>query len=151
MDDGLRIAWRQGPLCGPIAVLAVHRSVARLGGIAVKVQKIETHEQTPVQMDGASGAKMRMLIGPAEQAGNFHMRHFSVDPGGYTPHHQHDYEHEIMVLKGAGVAKSEQGDRPFSAGDIIWVPANEIHQFQNTGDDALEFICLIPAPMDCSQ
>jgi len=117
----------------------------------MKVQPIDTHEQKPVQMDGADGAKMRMLIGPAENARNFHMRHFEVKPGGYTPHHQHNYEHEIVVLKGEGVAKSEQGERAFKAGDIIWVPANEMHQFRNTGANPLEFICLIPAPMDCAK
>ncbi len=102
-------------------------------------------------MDGAKGAKMRMLIGPAEGAGNFHMRHFEVEPGGWTPHHQHNYEHEIVVLKGEGVAKSEQGDRPFKPGDIIFVPANELHQFRNTGEGPCEFICLIPAPHDCAK
>lgn len=117
----------------------------------MKVQPIATHEQKPVEMPGAEGAKMRMLIGPAEQAKNFHMRHFEVKPGGFTPHHQHDYEHEIVILKGEGTAQSEQGEREFKAGDIIWVPANEMHQFRNTGATPLEFICLIPAPMDCAK
>ncbi len=116
----------------------------------MKVQSIGSHESSDVKMEGATGAKMRMLIGPDEQASNFHMRHFEVEPGGHTPHHQHDYEHEIVVLKGSGVAKSEQGERGFSAGDVIFVPANEMHQFLNPGSDPLEFICLIPAPQDCS-
>jgi quercetin dioxygenase-like cupin family protein len=117
----------------------------------MKVQAIQKHEQKPVEMAGAVGAKMRMLVGPAESAGVFHMRHFEVEPGGYTPHHQHDYEHEIVVLKGEGVASSEAGERAFKAGDIIWVPPNEMHQFRNTGANPLEFICLIPAPRDCSR
>ncbi len=116
----------------------------------MKVQSIASHESNPVNMEGANGAKMRMLIGPGEKAPNFHMRHFEVEPGGHTPHHQHDYEHEIVILKGAGVAQSEQGERQFSAGDIIYVPANEMHQFRNPGNEPLEFICLIPAPEDCS-
>jgi quercetin dioxygenase-like cupin family protein len=121
------------------------------GDINVKVQSIESHEQVPVTMEGASGAQMRMLVGPKEGANRFHMRHFQVEPGGYTPHHQHDYEHEIIVLKGEGIARSEGGDRPFKAGDAIWVPPNEKHQFQNLGSEPLEFICLIPAPEDCSR
>ncbi|NOT01242.1 MAG: cupin domain-containing protein [Phycisphaerales bacterium] len=116
----------------------------------MKVQPIRTHRQSPVTMEGAQGAKMRMLIGPDEHAPNFHMRHFEVEPGGHTPHHQHDYEHEIVILKGAGVARSEQGDRPLQAGDIVYVPANERHQFVNPGGEALEFICLIPAPKNCA-
>ena len=102
-------------------------------------------------MEGASGATMRMLVGPGDGASNFHMRQFEVAPGGFTPHHSHDYEHEILVLGGQGVAKSEQGDRPLKAGDVIFVPPNEKHQFLNTGSEPFSFICLIPAPQDCSK
>jgi len=116
----------------------------------MKVKPIDEHEQKPVTMEGASGAKMRMLVGPNDGAANFHMRHFEVAPGGFTPHHRHDYEHEILILRGRGVAQSEQGERPLAAGDVVWVPANELHQFRNTGEEPLEFICLIPAPKDCS-
>jgi quercetin dioxygenase-like cupin family protein len=115
----------------------------------MKIRPIKAHLQQPVVMEGAKGARMRMLIGPGDGANGFHMRHFEVEPGGCTPHHEHDYEHEILVLKGSGVARSEAGDRPFKQGDVIFVPANERHQFCNTSDTACEFICLIPAPRNC--
>ncbi|MCC7291354.1 MAG: cupin domain-containing protein [Phycisphaerales bacterium] len=117
----------------------------------MKVKPLPEHEQTPVQMAGASGAKMRMLVGPQDGARNFHMRHFEVAPGGFTPHHQHDFEHEILILKGRGVAKSEQGDRTIAAGDVLFIAPNEMHQLLNASAEPLEFICLIPAPMDCSR
>jgi len=117
----------------------------------MKVARIEEVEQKPVEMPGATETRMRMLVGPAEGASKFHMRHFEVSPGGHTPHHQHDYEHEIVILKGSGTAKSAAGERLFKAGDVIWVPPNEMHQFCNTGATPLEFICLIPAPKDCSK
>jgi quercetin dioxygenase-like cupin family protein len=116
----------------------------------MKVQPIATHKQQDVTMEGAVGAKMRMLIGPDDGAGTFHMRQFEVAPGGHTPHHAHDYEHEILVLGGRGIAKSDRGDRPLREGDVIFVPANEKHQFLNTGDQPLSFICLIPAPHACA-
>ena len=117
----------------------------------MKVKTLESHEQSTVEMDGASGAKMRMLIGPVDGAGNFHMRQFEVQPGGHTPHHSHDYEHEILVLGGSGTAKSEQGDRPIATGDVIFVAPNEKHQFVNPGPDRLSFICLVPAPHCCAR
>lgn len=117
----------------------------------MKVRPIQEHEQVDVQMEGAVGIKMRMLCGPDDNANNFHMRHFEVAPGGNSPHHAHDYEHEVLVLGGSGVVKSEQGDRPFSTGDVIFVPPNEKHQFVNTGPEPLKFICLIPAPHDCAK
>jgi quercetin dioxygenase-like cupin family protein len=117
----------------------------------MKIQPIKAHPQDPVMMEGAVGARMRMLIGPTEGAGNFHMRHFEVEPGGCTPHHQHDFEHEILVYRGEGTARTENGDRPIKAGDVIYVPPNEMHQFCNTSNEPIEFICLIPAPCDCAQ
>ncbi len=110
----------------------------------MKVGRIEQHEQNNLQMEGAKDVKMRMVIGPDEKAPNFHMRHFEVAVGGHTPHHAHDYEHEILVLKGSGVAKSEQGDRTVQTGDVVFVPANEKHQFLNSGGEPLEFICVVP-------
>jgi quercetin dioxygenase-like cupin family protein len=117
----------------------------------MRIAPLTSHEQTTVTMAGAEGAKMRMLVGPQDGAANFHMRHFEVAPGGFTPHHQHDYEHEILILKGRGVANSVAGEQPLKAGDVIWVPANEMHQFRNPGPEPLEFICLIPAPKDCTK
>ncbi len=116
----------------------------------MKVRPIGDHQQSPVSMEGAVGVTMRMLIGPDDRAPNFHMRHFTVEAGGHSPHHQHDYEHEVLILSGTGVLKTDQGDKPFAANDVVFVPPNDKHQFRNTGDKPLEFICLIPAPQDCS-
>jgi quercetin dioxygenase-like cupin family protein len=116
----------------------------------MKIRAIKSHRQELVVAPGAKGARIRVLIGPEDGVSLFHMRHFEVEPGGCTPHHQHDYEHEILVLKGTGLARSVEGDRPFKAGDVIFVKPNEIHQFCNAGDEACEFICLIPAPQNCN-
>jgi len=128
---------------------AIMGSVRR-GGNIMKIRGLKAHRQEPVVLDGAKGARIRILIGPEDGAGNFHMRHFEVEPGGCTPRHQHDYEHEVLVLKGTGMAGTPDGDRPFKEGDVIFVPANEVHQFCNTSQEVCEFICLIPAPCNCA-
>jgi len=115
------------------------------------IKPINDHTQNEVQMDGAERVRMRMLIGPEQGARTFHMRHFEVQPGGHTPHHQHDHEHEVLILKGRGLVSSELGDRPIKPGDVVWVPPNEMHQFQNTGGEPLEFLCLIPAPRESAR
>ncbi len=114
----------------------------------MKVQSIESHAQVEMTLEGVRGVKMRMLIGPDDGAHNFHMRHFEVAPAGNTPHHSHDYEHEVLVLKGTGVVVSDQGERSFEAGDVIFISANERHQIMNRSGEPLEFVCLIPAPRD---
>ncbi len=117
----------------------------------MRIQPIKAHRQETVCTEGAIGARIRVLIGPADGANIFHMRHFEIEAGGCTPHHQHDYEHEILVWRGSGTAKTPTGDRPFKAGDVIFVPPNEKHQFCNTSGETCEFICLIPAPCQCAR
>jgi quercetin dioxygenase-like cupin family protein len=90
------------------------------------------------------GVTMRVVIGPDDGAPIFNMRVFEVQPGFSSPHHSHSWEHEVFVLSGQGVVKTDQGDLPISHGSTVFVPGGEMHQFQNTGDDVLRFICLIP-------
>ncbi|MFO8057103.1 MAG: cupin domain-containing protein [bacterium] len=97
-----------------------------------------------VDEEGAQGVFIRVLIGPDDGADNFTMRRFRVRPGGYTPRHDHDWEHEVYVLSGKGELASAEGPKGIKAGDVIFVPAGETHQFKNASDSDLEFICVIP-------
>ncbi|MBM4084874.1 MAG: cupin domain-containing protein [Planctomycetes bacterium] len=99
---------------------------------------------------GASGVKIRWIITEAMGAKNFVMRHFEIAPGGYTPRHQHAWEHEVFVLAGQGVVATAEGDRPLKQGDVVFVPAQELHQFRNPGQESLSFLCLIPSPSKCN-
>ena len=98
----------------------------------------------PVQMDGVSGVSIRVLIHEPDGAPNFRMRLFEVDPGGNTPLHEHDWEHEVYVLDGEGVVVTDKGERAVSAGMCVFVPGGEKHQFRNTGAGAWKFLCLVP-------
>lgn len=109
--------------------------------------KVAHFEQIPAQdvtMDGAYGCKIRLLIGEPDGAPNFTMRQFDVAPGGHTPHHSHPYEHEVFVLAGTGIVL--QGDKEFAIrpGSVVFVPPGVPHQFRNTGNETLRFLCLIP-------
>lgn len=110
----------------------------------MKIQHYETVTQNPVTMDGAEGCTVRWLVGKNDQAPNFAMRQFEVAPGGHTPKHFHDYEHEVFVLEGEGVIMEGDTQHRLQAGDVIYVVPNEVHQFLNTGKTALKFLCLVP-------
>ncbi len=97
-----------------------------------------------VEMQGGRGMRMRMLVGPDENAPNFFMRRFDLEPGGYTPRHTHDWEHETYILEGEGTVFGNEEERPVKAGDVVYVPPNEEHQFIASDDEPLAFICLIP-------
>jgi quercetin dioxygenase-like cupin family protein len=110
----------------------------------MKVNHHEQVDQAPVTMEGASGCQVRWLIDEKQGAPNFAMRQFEVAPGGYTPRHSHPYEHEVFVLEGQGIVIEGDVEHPLTAGDFVFVTPDEIHQFRNTGEKPLKFLCLVP-------
>ena len=110
----------------------------------MKVNHYEAVSAKPVDMEGAHGCTVRWLLGQAEGTPTFAMREFEVEPGGYTPRHSHDYEHEVFVLDGSGVVFEGDEQHKLSKGDVVFVKPNEVHQFRNTGSTPMKFLCLIP-------
>lgn len=112
--------------------------------------KINTNNEIPasdVRMEGASGVKMKILLGLNEGSDNIIMRHFIIAPGGNTPYHQHNYEHLVKIESNRGIVVDEDGkDHQIVKGQSIFVKANEKHQFRNPFDVDLEFTCIIPNP-----
>ena len=102
-------------------------------------------EATDVDMEGAKDVKMRMAIGVDDGAPNFVMRIFELAPGGYTPFHTHDFEHENYVMDGKGHLVFPDGsEKELRPGDIAFVAPNVKHCYRNAGDDVFRFICLVP-------
>jgi len=97
-----------------------------------------------VATEGASKVKVRWLITKEMGAKNFAMRIFEIEPDGYSPLHEHPWEHEVFILDGLGQLFDGEKTNLFKAGDVVFVPPNERHQFKNTGKTLLRFICLIP-------
>lgn len=113
------------------------------------IRNIDDVERSPVEMDGVDGAAMAMMVGRADGAPNFSLRQFEIAPGGHTPRHSHDYEHEVYVVSGTGTVLLGGEHRPLRAGDVVYVPADEEHQFRETGGDGLRFLCVVPVTRNC--
>lgn len=94
--------------------------------------------------EGARRLKVRWLITKEMGAENFSMRLFEMEPGGYSPLHSHPWEHEVFILEGEGTVLGGGEEHKFKAGDVIFIPPNEMHQFKNTGEKTVKFLCLIP-------
>ena len=110
----------------------------------MKVKHANEVAAKPVDMEGASQCTVRWLVDDKDGAPTFAMRQFDVEPGGHTPKHSHPYEHEIYVLAGNGVAVEGDEERPLRAGDFIYVAPDEVHQFRNTGETTMKFLCMVP-------
>jgi quercetin dioxygenase-like cupin family protein len=114
----------------------------------MKVQSSQNVALQNVQMDGANGCKVRWLLSQTDGAPNFAMRQFELEPGGYTPHHNHPYEHEIYILEGQGEVLDGDQPRPLHPGDVVYVAPDDVHQFRNTGTTVMKMLCLIPNSAD---
>jgi len=98
----------------------------------------------PVDFEDAKDVKVRWLISDKDNAPNFAMRLFEVAPRGYSPLHTHNWEHEVFILEGEGVATDGEKEYQIKRGTVVYVAPEESHQFKNTGSDTLKFLCLIP-------
>jgi len=94
--------------------------------------------------EGASKLKVRWLITKEMGAENFAMRLFEMMPGGYSPLHNHPWEHEVFILEGEGTVHGGEEEIKFKPGDVIFIPPNEKHQFKNTDKRLVKFLCLVP-------
>lgn len=102
----------------------------------VKAEKIDDPQ--------AKDASIRWAISKEDGAPNFALRVPEIEPGGYTPYHSHEWEHEIFIKKGSGKLVWEGKSFPLKEGDVIFIPGGEKHQFLNNSRGILEFICIIP-------
>jgi len=110
----------------------------------MKVQTWREAPEEPLTDPELRGVHIRVVAGPREGAKNFVMRVFELDPGGYSPRHRHEWEHEVFVLAGKGSLKSAEGERPLHPGDAVFIAGGEDHQFRNAGPQPFQFICVIP-------
>nr|MDO8078090.1 cupin domain-containing protein [Candidatus Freyarchaeota archaeon] len=98
-----------------------------------------------VTLADSSGATIRWLITEKDGAPRYAMRRFEIKPGGRIGLHSHPEEHEIYVLSGKARIFNDQGFETVAGpGDVLYVPPNEKHGYENTGDETFTFICVIP-------
>ena len=104
-------------------------------------------EATPQSFDAEQvrGVTGRVVVGRADGAANFCMRVFELSPQGYTPLHQHAWEHEIFFHSGEGEVYQSGHWQTVKSGSVVFIPGDELHQIRNHGTQDLVFVCLIPS------
>jgi quercetin dioxygenase-like cupin family protein len=119
-----------------------------------KVQKQEKHmsvknskniPSTPVSI--GEGATKTVLISDKEGP-NFAMRKFTVQPGGSMPMHINLVEHEQYVLNGRARLVIDKEVHEVNSGDVVFIPAEVPHSYENIGDVPFEFLCVVPNKED---
>lgn len=107
----------------------------------------EAVEPEIVREPGAKQTTHRKLIDTKHGADRFVLTEFEIEPGGSTPPHCHDWEHEIYVLEGAMtlVTPGEGASLHVTEGDVVFIPRNEPHGFVTSPQQTCRFIVVAPA------
>ncbi|HVP06200.1 MAG TPA: cupin domain-containing protein [Candidatus Acidoferrum sp.] len=108
------------------------------------VVKYRDMKLSEISMPGVKDVGKANVIGKPEGWPNHTLRVFRLGPGGFTPHHQHDWEHVNYVIKGKGRLKIGDSTYELDEKDFAYVPPNTMHQFTNPYDTPFEFICIVP-------
>ncbi|MFQ5951076.1 MAG: cupin domain-containing protein [Candidatus Geothermarchaeales archaeon] len=103
-------------------------------------------KEEPLTKGDAQRVTVKYLIDESHGSEKFYLREYSVAPGGHTRLDKHVYEHQVYILRGGGMMR--EGSEPnvrmrrVEPGDAIFIPSNQVHQFLNTTDEPLVFLCL---------
>lgn len=97
---------------------------------------------------GTTKTVLRKLISHDEGAKTFSMRVLTIEPAGQIGLHSHPWEHQIFILRGKGTAFTKETKVDIFPDMYVFIPPNEEHGFENTGEESLEFICCIPVKQD---
>ncbi len=111
----------------------------------MKISHYQDIAETQFEGKAVQGVTGRVAIGKADKAENFCMRVFTIAPGGFTPKHTHDWEHEIFIYAGAGAVFRDGKYQAVTSGTAIFIPAGEEHQLKNQGENDFVFVCLVPS------
>ena len=101
-------------------------------------------DKTVVQTPEAEGVELQWLLDDQRGTPGFAMRRFTLAPGGYTPLHRHEWEHEVYILSGEGLLVLENDEHPLEPDSACLVAPGEKHQFRCVGDEPFVFLCMVP-------
>ena len=95
---------------------------------------------------GAERTSVQYLIDDRHGSDRFSLRLYTIQKGGHTPLDEHLHEHQVYVLSGRGLLRqSKNANSPLKElkpNDSIFIPSNAVHQFSNTHDEPLVFLCV---------
>ncbi|MDD5748651.1 MAG: cupin domain-containing protein [Actinomycetota bacterium] len=94
--------------------------------------------------DDAPGVKIRILLDETNGAPVYVLRMIEIEPGGSTPLHSHDFEHENFILSGKGAVLIGENWHDVGEGYVVLVPSGVRHQYRNDAGEPFVFLCGIP-------
>src|SRR6478609_5463709 len=91
---------------------------------------------------GVAGNTYTALLTGKDTAGRYCLIDMYVLPNGGPPPHRHDFEESFTVLEGEIEATFRGQTLILEAGDVIAIPANAPHRFQNKTAEPARLLCI---------
>ena len=94
------------------------------------------------------GVVKRVLVGPNDDAFNYVIRYFQLEPGSSSRLEKHAHDHGVVILNGEAKVQLNEEFITLRAMDSVYVAGNDLHQFTNIGEKSLGFICVIEGKIE---
>jgi quercetin dioxygenase-like cupin family protein len=91
---------------------------------------------------GLAGNTYTTLLTGKDTAGRYCLIDMYVLPNGGPPPHRHDFEESFTVLEGEIEATFRGETVTLKAGDVVAIPANAPHRFQNRTIKPARLLCI---------
>lgn len=98
----------------------------------------------PAKQEGA--AWVRVLMAPEEGMARVSITQVDLASGSATPEHSHDTDQMVYVLEGEALFTAAGEAHRLAAGDLIYVPAGQLHQHHCAGPGTLRQLSLFVPP-----
>ena len=102
----------------------------------------------PAETVASGKATTRRVLWSPEEAPNFAMRIFRIEPGGSMPNHTNRVEHEQYVIRGRARIGLGKEILEVQADDTVLIPAGLPHWYETVGAEPFEFLCMVPNAPD---
>lgn len=94
--------------------------------------------------EGSHNMRMRQLIGHEDGARKTALHELIVGKGGYSAKHAHEWDHQLVVTSGRGLAIVDRKKIDLRPGVVLLVQGDEEHQFFQRGTRPLVFVAVTP-------
>jgi quercetin dioxygenase-like cupin family protein len=105
---------------------------------------VKSSNSIPAEIVGAGNGTKRQVLISDQDAPNFALRRFIMEPSGGMPKHTNSVEHEQYILRGK--ARVGIGDEVFDVktGDVVYIPEGVPHWYEADSEEGFEFLCIVP-------
>ena len=97
---------------------------------------------------GAGEGTSRQVLISSDEAPNFALRRFIMEPGGGMPKHTNTVEHEQYILAGKATVGIGDEIHEVKKGDAVFIPEGIPHWYKADETEGFEFLCVVPNKED---